>query len=90
MLPKITKDAVEILINRMSTDKEYVLKHFREIASGDPHLFATVVALSKDGEFLRGGGLEVREGFLRGAFIVYSLLLLQEEIEETDDLWDME
>ena len=37
----------------------------------------------------KSGNIEVREGFLRGAFVVYSLFMLQEEIEEIDDLWDM-
>ena len=83
MLPKITKDAVEIFISRMNTDKDYLVRSFRGISEENPQLFKAIVALSRESEYAF-----VQEGFLRGAFAVYSLLVLQEEIEEIDDLWD--
>lgn len=84
MLPKITKDTVQIFISKMNTDKNYIVKNFRQISEENPKLFRAVVELSR-----KSGSIEVREGFLRGAFVVYSLFMLQEEIEEIDDLWDM-
>ena len=84
MLPKITKDTVQIFISKMNTDKNYIVKNFRQISEENPQLFGAVVELSR-----KSGNIEVREGFLRGAFVVYSLFMLQEEIEEIDDLWDM-
>ena len=85
MLPKITKDAVEIFISRLDTDKDYIVKNFRQISEDDPQLFKIVVELSRASEYAF-----VQEGFLRGAFAVYTLLVLQEEIEEVDNLWDMD
>ena len=84
MLPKVTKDVVGIFISKVGTDNETIIKNFKKMNKENPELFKAAVALSRESD-----DLNVREGFLRGVFVVYSLLILQEEIEEVDDLWDM-
>ena len=81
MLPKIS-DGVVSSLNKSGKDKEFIRDQSREMAEDDNILFSCITNTC-----MKVPTREMKEGFLRGAWLVYSLYKSQSEADEMNEEW---
>ena len=83
MLPKI-KDGVINSIKRSSREKDYIRDGWAEMMTSDKMLFSCLTKTCQ-----QMPTREMKEGFLRGAWLVWALYKSQDEADEMNKDWGL-
>jgi len=81
MLPKIKKGVIDSL-QRSSKDKSFIRDCWAEMMITDKELFDCITDTCE-----KIPTRQMKEGFLRGCWLVASLYKIQDEVDEMDENW---
>ena len=78
MLPVVSKELKGSIIQSIKSDDDYVKSMFSHMKNMNPVLFGTLMGTAYNENEER----DLRNWFLQGGFIVYAMLMAQDECDE--------
>ena len=78
MLPVVSKELKGSILQSIRSDKDYVKSMFSHMKNTNPTLYGILMGTAYDEDTDRGD----RNSFLQGGFIVYTMLVAQDECDE--------
>ena len=78
MLPVVSRELKGSILQSMKSDPNYFKQMYTHMKNTNPVLWEIMCSTAFDG----GVDRELKDWFLKGAFIVYAMLVSQEECDE--------
>ena len=83
MMPKI-KDGIISSLNKSAEDKSFVREGWEQMMKKDPNLFSCLTSTCMK---IKDRGM--KEGFLRGSWLVWALYNSQDEADRMNEEWGL-